>query len=160
MDGVVAWSATGWPAFPVQQRQRMTFADFLRALMDERGLNQSQVAVYADVGKSTVSYWLRGSEPKTRSVDRLCAALGLDRGLVRDIVDGRVSDPGTVQEAALTVRVDDPQLASSFRRMMRWGRQRVAKLERIGQEMYDDQVEYFIEALPDGESREGKGAGI
>lgn len=126
----------------------MTFADFLRALMDERDLNQSQIATYAGVGKSTVSYWLRGSEPKGKSVEKLCEALGLDRDLVRDIVDGRIADPAVVHEASLTVRVDDPILASAFRRMMRWGGRRVEHLERIGREIYEAQVERDLPDIP------------
>jgi transcriptional regulator with XRE-family HTH domain len=141
--------------------ERMTFAEFLRRLIDERGITPSQVAAYAGVGRSTVNYWLRGvSTPERPSVEKLADGLGLDLDVLRSIVEGRPVDPQAIEVASHTLYVEDPRMLPVLQRIQRRGVAWVERFERAMSEMYNSQVEHFVDALPDeGESRQSKRAG-
>lgn len=128
----------------------MPFADFLRRLMDDRGVSPSQVAAYAGVGRTTVNYWLRGvSTPERESVEKLAEALGIDRDLVRDIVEGRPVDPNTVTAASHTLYVTDPKMLPILQRIQRRGFDYARRVERLLAELYDEELERTIDELPD-----------
>ena len=128
----------------------MTFADFLRRLMDERGLTPSQVATYAGVGRTTVNYWLRGvSTPERESVEKIAEALSLDRDLLRDIVEGRPVDPNAIAAASHTLYISDPKMVPVLQRVERWGLARAKRVERLFAEVYGVELERAIDELPD-----------
>ena len=134
----------------------MTFAEFLRRLMDERGIKATQVATYAGVGRTTVNYWLRGvSIPERESVAKLADALSLDLDLLRGIVEGRPLDPHAIDAASHTLHVDDPKMIPLLQRLARRGFDQLRRFERAMAEVYGDQLEDFIEA----EARERKDTG-
>lgn len=128
----------------------MTFADFLRRLMDDRGVSPSQVAAYAGVGRTTVNYWLRGvSTPERESVEKLAEALGIDRDLVRDVVEGRPVDPNAVTAASHTLYVTDPKMLPILQRIQRRGFDYARRVERLLAELYGEELERTIDELPD-----------
>ena len=54
----------------------MNFARTLQQAMDERNMNQSELAVLSGIGKSSISQYLSGkNEPKPKSVEKLADAL-------------------------------------------------------------------------------------
>ena len=140
----------------------MTFAEFLRRLIDERGITPSQVAAYAGVGRSTVNYWIRGvSIPERPSVEKLADGLGIDRDLVRDIIEGRPVDPQAIEAVSHTLYVEDPKMLPILQRIQRRPFAWVQRFERAMAEMYGRELEEFIDAIPDesqsGETKQGAG---
>lgn len=137
----------------------MTFADFLRRLIDERGITPSQVAAYAGVGRSTVNYWIRGvSIPERPSVEKLAEGLGIDRDLLRGIVEGRPVDPHAIEAASHTLYVEDPKMLPVLQRIQRRGLAWVLRFDRALAELYDRELEEFIDAVPEESPDRTEGA--
>jgi predicted XRE-type DNA-binding protein len=63
-------------AVEAKDQEEATFADRLRALMEERQLTQAQLAEKIGVGQSAISMMLnRQCRPQRRTIDKLAAAL-------------------------------------------------------------------------------------
>lgn len=147
----------------VETVEPMTFAEFLRGLMHDRAITASQVAAYAGVGRTTVTYWLRGvSTPERESVDKFSEALGLDRDLVRDIVEGRPVDAAAVTAASHTLYVTDARMVPVLQRIQRWGLERAQQVERLLIEIHGREMQGFLDAadaLPDDDPAPGPSLG-
>jgi len=125
---------------PVLERMSL-FQDYLRRLMDERGITASQIAAYAGVSRSTVNYWLRGvSRPTAESVAKLADALGVRYEVLRDIADGRPIPVETVQEADVTITVDQPGKAPILRRIANWSEEKLRRLEVMGRAAFEEDM--------------------
>jgi transcriptional regulator with XRE-family HTH domain len=70
------------------------FKDILAALMDARGLSQSDISRAAEVDRSRPSEWIRGlGVPSPQALDRLADAYGLDLDHLLRVCGYRTSRP-------------------------------------------------------------------
>lgn len=61
---------------PARKRVSSPFAKNLKAILEERALNQKRAATIADVAPATIADWLSGSMPNDPlAVQRLCKGL-------------------------------------------------------------------------------------
>jgi len=68
----------GKAALEEVEREERTFADRLRALIDERGLTQEELATRVGVGQTAIAMMLaRQCRPQRRTVHKLAEALGI-----------------------------------------------------------------------------------
>lgn len=60
------------------------FQERLNALMQEKKLTQTMLALRVDTTQGTVNRWLHGSIPRGRMAKRLCVVLGVHHGWLFD----------------------------------------------------------------------------
>lgn len=67
----------------------MKYGEYLKQLLDERGMTQSELAERSGIGKSTIGEWIKGrtNEPTFSKSKRIADALGVPLQQFADNVD-------------------------------------------------------------------------
>jgi transcriptional regulator with XRE-family HTH domain len=125
-------------------------------------MSQQALADVSRVERSYISMIENGHrDPSYDVVKALAGAIGVPPSTMYRAAEMDSPRPEDDQPETI-VRVNDPALAAALRRIARWGAEKVTRLERVGREMYEGQMEGFVEAadaLPDDDPAPGPSLG-
>lgn len=121
--------------------ETVTLGDVIRRFRLQAGMSQEALAEVSGVERSYISMIENDHRnPSYDIVKALAASLGLLPSTVYRAAEMEMPRPEEDDDASV-IRIDDPKLAAAIRRIARWGFDRVARLERVGREMYQGQYE-------------------
>jgi SOS-response transcriptional repressor LexA len=85
-----------------------SFADWLRRHIHARGWDQTEFARQLDIPSQTVSSWMQGVEPRTRTIPRIARVLGLPaETVIRAITGMAVTEAGFQSPRSITEMLTD-----------------------------------------------------